>query len=102
MNGFSDVVLERPKDTPVSHDTFKAKYINQYLEDYVDSHVYNGKSIRDRIRLNSEVSSVEKLSNGWLLQVGGGTPQILRCTKLAVASGLTSLPNMPDFPRSND
>ena len=101
-NGFSDVPLELPKDTPNLHDTYPAKHMTRYLEEYVDSHVYNAKSLRDRIRLNSGVSSIEKLSNGWLLQVGGAKPHTIRCTKLAVAPGLTSIPNMPEFPRSND
>lgn len=102
MTSFSDVVLEVPREAPKLHDTFEAKYITQYLEDYVDSHVYNGTSIRSRIRLNAEVRSVEKINTGWILQVKGVVPLNLRCSKLAVASGLTSLPIMPIFPCSRD
>ena len=102
MTSFSDVALQVPKDAPKLYDTFEAKYVTQYLEDYVDSHVYNGSSLRSRIHLNAEVRAVEKVGNGWILQVGGAMPQSLRCIKLAVASGLTSSPNMPDFPRSHD
>lgn len=102
MTSFSDAVLEVPKEAPKLHDTFEAKYVTQYLEDYIDSHVYNGTSIRSRIRLNAEVCSVEKIRTGWILQVNGVVSLKLRCSKLAVASGLTSLPNLPNFPRSRD
>ena len=102
MTSFSDVALEIPKDAPKLYDTFESKYVTQYLEEYVDSHVYNGKSLRSRIRLNTEVRTVEKIGSGWILQVVGPVPQSLRCIKLAVASGLTSSPNMPSFPRSHD
>ena len=34
-----------------------------------------------------------------MLHVQGATPRTLRCCKLAIASGLTSIPIMPDFHR---
>lgn len=98
MTSFSDVALELPEDAPTLHDTFEAKYVTQYLEEYVGSHVYLGRPLRSRIWLNSEVRSVEKIGSGWELQVQGAEPQSLRCSKLVVASGLTSSPNMPKFP----
>lgn len=107
MTSFADVPLELPDHVPRIHDTFEAKYVSQYLEQYVDSHVYNGASLRSRIRVNADVRSVEKLSHdgGWLLHVDvdvddGTGSQSFHCTKLAVASGITSIPNMPSFPRS--
>jgi dimethylaniline monooxygenase (N-oxide forming) len=100
MTSFADVALELPDDAPRTHDTFEAKYVTQYLEEYVDRHVYNGASLRSRIRVNADVRSVEKHGDGWLLHVDGTEPQSLYCKKLAVASGTTSLPNMPTFPRS--
>ena len=102
MTSFSDVALEIPKDAPKLHDTFEAKYVTQYLEEYVDSHVYNGRPLRSRIQLNTEVRSVKKSGSGWILQVGGALPQSIHCVKLAVASGLTSSPVMPQLPRSHD
>jgi dimethylaniline monooxygenase (N-oxide forming) len=102
MTSFSDVALELPEDTPKLHDTFAAKYVTQYLEDYVDSHVYDGKPLRSRIWFNAEVHSVEKIGSGWTLQVHGAVSQSLRCSKLIVASGLTSSPNIPEFPRNSD
>ena len=102
MTSFSDVTLQIPEGAPSSYDTFEARHVTQYLEEYIDNHVYNGKPLRSRIRLNAEVSSVEKNSNGWILSVGGAMPYNIQCIKLAVASGLTSLPNMPKFFLSPD
>ena len=102
MTSFSDTALELPTDAPKLHDTFEAKYVTQYLEDYVDDHVYNGTSLRSRIRLNAEVRSVEKVNGAWILQIGGVMSTSIQCTKLAVASGLTSLPVLPKFPHSQD
>ena len=55
-----------------------------------------------RIWLKAQVRTVEKIGSCWTLQVDGAVPQFLRCTRLAVASGLTSSPNMPNFPHSDD
>lgn len=102
MTSFSDVALQLPNDAPKLHDTFESKYVTQYLEEYVDSHMYNGTPLRSRIRLNAEVRAVEKIRSGWILQLDGAVPQNYRCSKLAVASGLTSSPVMPNFSRGND
>ena len=102
MTSFSDVALELPEDAPKLYDTFGAKYVTQYLEEYVDSHIYNGIPLRSRIRLDTEVRMVTKIETGWRMEVSGNAPQSLKCTKLAVASGLTSLPNMPKFHHSHD
>ena len=102
MTSFSDVTLEVPKDAPKLHDTFEAKHVTQYLEVYVDSHIYDGRPLRSLIRLNAEVRRVRKFGSGWILQVDGDVPQSLRCMKLVVASGLTLSPILPNFPRSRD
>ncbi len=102
MTSFSDIALQVPKDAPKLHDTFEAKYVTQYLGEYVDAHVYNGTSLRSRIRLNAEVCSIKKIGSSWIMHVNGAVPQSVRCIKLAVASGLTSSPIMPKFPRSHD
>ena len=102
MTSFSDVALEPPENAPKLHDTFEAKYVTQYLEEYIDSHVYNSKPLRSRIQLNAEVRSIEKINSGWNLQIGGAAPGTFRCVKLAVACGLTSSPVMPKIPCSQD
>ena len=102
MTSFSDVALEVPKDAPKLYDTFEAKYVTQYLEEYVDSHVYKGSPLRSRVRLNSGIRSIEKSGGGWMLHVDGTAPQIFQCARLAVASGLTSSPVMPRLPSGHD
>ncbi|EED15453.1 dimethylaniline monooxygenase, putative [Talaromyces stipitatus ATCC 10500] len=102
MTSLADVALDIPDDAPRAYGTFEAKYVTKYLKEYVDSHVYNGESLRSRIRVNADVRSVEKHGDGWLLHIKGTEPQSWYCKKLAVASGLTSLPNMPTFPLSSD
>ena len=97
MTSFSDILLDLPKDAPRAHDTFPAKYMTEYLESYVENHVYQGKTLRDRIRLNTEVCSVEKQDGVWVLHIGRSSCQRIRSTKLAVAAGTTSLPIMPTF-----
>jgi dimethylaniline monooxygenase (N-oxide forming) len=100
MTSFADVALELPDDAPRLHDTFEAKYVTQYLEEYVDSHIYDGASLRSRIRTSTDVRLVEKHGDGWVLHFDGTESKSVYCKKLVVASGITSLPNMPTFPRS--
>ena len=99
---FADVPLTLPDDAPRLHDTFPARYVSQYLEDYVQNHVYSNRSLRDRIWLKTEVASVRRTSSGWELDLKDPMAQSIRCSKLAVASGLTSQPNLPEFPRHPD
>ena len=102
MTSFSDVALQVPKDAPNLFDTFEAKYVTQYLEEYVDSHVYNGSPLRSRIRLNSGIRGIEKSSGGWILHTDGPLPENFQSARLAVASGLTSSPVMPRLLSSLD
>lgn len=68
---FADVPLTLPEDAPRSYDTFPARYVSQYIEDYVQDHVYANRSLSDRIWLKTEVASVERISNGWKLDLEG-------------------------------
>lgn len=99
MTGFSDVPLTVPSDAPLFHDTFEAKYVTQYLEDYVDSHIYNGTSLRSRILFNHRVQKVEKVRDFWKIHAEGS--QVFSCPKLVVATGHTSVPNIPTIKGSD-
>ena len=91
--------MQLPDSAPKPYDTFEARYLTQYLEKYIDDHIYQDKPLRNRIWLNHEVVGIEKTGGGrWSLRIGRDACQTLECSKLAVASGLTSLPNMPTFP----
>ncbi|KAI9699155.1 MAG: hypothetical protein M1820_007234 [Bogoriella megaspora] len=97
MTAFSNKTLQSPKDAPVAYDTFEAKYLTSYLEEYLDSHLYQGRSLRDRIWLNAQVSSIEKRDTGWSLRFDDKNIPTVACSKLAVASGLTSVSIMDNF-----
>ena len=65
MSGFSDVPISLPPDAVTYHDIFGAKYVMSYLEEYVDSHIYSGKSPRDRIIFKVKVLKVDKTGRSW-------------------------------------
>ena len=99
MTSFSDVTLSIPKSAPRKWDTFEARYVTQYLEEYLDNHVYDGRTLRDRVWLDAEVHSVTKTDSRWTVQVHRAAPHTFRSAKLVVASGLTSIPIMPSIPQ---
>ena len=111
--GFSDVSLEAgiPESAPRYWDTFEAKHVTAYLEEYVSSHIYAGVSLRSRIRLGHQIVGVSKgtapgqSTAVWLLRVrfknedgSDGDARNITASKLVVASGLTSEPHMPELP----
>jgi len=81
-------------------DTFKAKYTTQYLEDYVDQQIFAGQSLRDRILFGFEVQNIKKIDGQWVISGTNSTDEAktYHASKLIVASGLTSVPNLPDLP----
>ena len=100
MVGFSDVPLTLPSDAPSYYGCVEAKYVNKYLEDYIDSHIYRGNSLRSRIYLRQRVEKVEKTSGLWTVSTRDSRndrQRQLRSFKVVIATGLTSRPNMPTF-----
>ncbi|KAH6663126.1 putative dimethylaniline monooxygenase, partial [Halenospora varia] len=96
---FSDQAMSRPPDEDVYLEFFKAKHTTKYLESYVDSHSYAGRTLRDRIRLSTEVFSLSKADGKWtVLTKESGLHHTFTTPKLVIASGLTSIPNMPSLP----
>lgn len=101
MAEFSDQPMPRPPDEDVYLEFFKAKHMTKYLDDYVDLHSYKGRTLRDRIKFSIEVQSLLKLDSGWAVVTKPGEDpkqHTFKTTKLIVASGLTSIPNMPSLP----
>ena len=92
--------MPRPPEEDIYYEFFKAKYTTKYLENYVDLQKHAGKTLRDRIKFGFEVTTVRKLDGEW--QVSGkevsGSRQAFQTSKLMIASGLTSVPKMPDLP----
>ena len=99
MVGFSDVPFAPPRDAPSYYGCFEAKYVNRYLEDYIDSHIYNGSSLRSRIIFGTRVENVEKTDDMWMVKAQGSRtgPWEFRSWKIVVATGLTSRPSIPTF-----
>ncbi|MCJ1246719.1 monooxygenase [Trapelia coarctata] len=98
---FSDIPMPRPPEEDLYHEFFKAKYTTEYLENYVDQQNYAGRTLRDRIRFGIEVQSIRKIDGAWVVSTkeeASGNPQTFHCSKLMVASGLTSVPYMPVLP----
>lgn len=93
--------MARPPKDDVYYDFFKAKYTTQYLEDYIDHHVYAGQSLRHRIRFDFEVQTIRKHDSAWVL-IGqyktNGEQTTIHTEKLVVASGLASTPSLPSLP----
>lgn len=89
------------------HDFFPARYVADYLECYVDSKVCAGRSLASRIHFHSEVETLRKVEQGWVLHIRGhqdgglGSAQFV-ARKVIDATGLTSNPNMPSIPGQDE
>ncbi|KAL2036379.1 hypothetical protein N7G274_010900 [Stereocaulon virgatum] len=95
---FSDLRMPRPPDEDLYYDFFKSKHTTEYLENYVDQHRFGGRSLRDRITFEFQVKSIKKQNAVWVVK---GDSATFHASKVIVASGLTSNPNMPNLPREN-
>ena len=103
MSGFSDTPLTLPSDAETYHDIFEFKYVTKYLESYVDEHVYNGQSLRDRICFGTRVSQIEKPDSFWTVSTrcNEKEEETFRSAKVIIATGHTTIPNMPVLPGQN-
>jgi dimethylaniline monooxygenase (N-oxide forming) len=93
--------MARPPEEDIYFEFFKAKHTTRYLETYVDHQKHAGKTLRDRIKFEIEVQSLLKMDSGWIVSAKrrvSGEMQVFRTVKLVIASGLTSIPNMPSLP----
>jgi len=96
MCGFSDLPLTTPPGGSDENDCPWAKHITEYLDAYIDKHVYDEKPLRDRFHLNATVTMVKKENNTWVVQFNQSSQKKqFHCHKLIVATGLTSIPNLP-------
>jgi dimethylaniline monooxygenase (N-oxide forming) len=84
-------------DTPMSASGVNEKkqvsgrMIHDYLQKYAEDH-----DLIRRIRFNTHVARVERSSRGWRLFFKDST-DIVDTEKLLVATGVTSIPNMPVY-----
>jgi dimethylaniline monooxygenase (N-oxide forming) len=93
--GFSDKPLGVPK-AELYYRHFPARYLTQYLEDYVDEHISDGATLRSRIQLGMRVERVSKVDGVWVVHTVNG--KCFTAGKLVDAIGLTSEPSIPDIP----
>lgn len=85
------------------HDFYKAEAMATYLRKYVQVHEYAGFTMNDRIHFGAEVISVEACLEGWrIFYTSNGNATNITSHKLIVATGSTSVPNMPDLPNQQD
>ena len=98
---FSDQRMTRPPEEDTYYDLFKAKHTTQYLERYIDDHIFSGRSLRERIRFGFEVQNIRKQDSKWEISGQDNTSEvktIISAAKLIVASGLASTPVLPRLP----
>ena len=97
--------MEMPPDGDTYYGFFKAKHTTKYLEQYVNQQNWAGKSLRERIMLATDVLSIFRSGDGWelLCQEKGQDVTFEMCTsKIIIASGMTSNPNVPSFAANSD
>ena len=99
LTGYPDVPFQIPEGSPTYHDLFEAKHLSKYLEDYVTDHEYDGHSLRDRFVFNCYANSIYKRGDVWTVKGRlNDQPVSYQARKVIVATGLSSLPNMPELP----
>ncbi|KAK8091771.1 hypothetical protein PG997_002132 [Apiospora hydei] len=97
---FSDMPMERPPTEDCMNDLFRAKYTTKYLEDYVNKMSHPEKTLRDRILFNTQVQSIRKVNGQWEITCLDGntrSQRSLSSSKLMMANGQSSVPNVPNF-----
>jgi cation diffusion facilitator CzcD-associated flavoprotein CzcO len=93
---FSDQPLEGVELKDQYHQYFRAWHFTRYLNQYLDNHVYEGKSLRDRLVLNARIEKLWKHEGQWHAQTVSGDQYA--APKVIDATGLTSVPNIPEIP----
>ena len=111
MAEFSDRPMAAPPEEDQYYGFFPGKYTAEYLESYVDDHVYAGHTIRDRILFNARVDSIErfqasdvgedeKATMQWTITYGND--KRIHAAKVIDATGMTSQPEIPALPGISD
>lgn len=93
--------MEQPPVEDCMNYLFRAKYTTKYLEDYVHSMSHAGQTLRDRIQFNTHVKSIRKVNDQWQLlcvDTIRKSQQSMFSSRLMMANGQSSVPNVPNFP----
>jgi dimethylaniline monooxygenase (N-oxide forming) len=109
MAEFSDQPLPPIPDLESYYGFFPAKHVTEYLESYVESHVYGGQPLSERIRLNNRVTHLVKRHETGLwhacicVQPQSDEDEMtmneytITAPKVIDATGLTSSPYIPNI-----
>ncbi|KAF2791442.1 hypothetical protein K505DRAFT_351300 [Melanomma pulvis-pyrius CBS 109.77] len=99
LSEFSDLPMKSPPEQDCRHGFYKAEYTTQYLEEYVSRVDETGRTLRERMSFGLDVQSIKEVGGRWriLCTDSHGDTEAYVAEKLMVASGLTSLPDMPDL-----
>ena len=101
MAEFSDLPMAISPGEPIQYCMMHAKCVTRYLENYMAVHTYSNSTLRDRFRSRVDVRSMERQDDGlWRVQavLADGSETTYHATKVVMATGLTSIPNIPELP----
>lgn len=93
--------MERPPAEDCMYDLFRARYTTKYLEDYVNTMSHSGQTLRDRIQFSTHVESIKKVQGQWrfvCVDTITKSQRTISSSRVMMANGQSSLPNMPAFP----
>jgi dimethylaniline monooxygenase (N-oxide forming) len=93
--------MEKPPEEDCMNDLFLAKYTTKYLEDYTKYQSHKGRTLHDRIQFNLDVQSIKKVNGKWHVRCISTKDEshiTMMSSKLMMANGQSSLPNIPSFP----
>jgi dimethylaniline monooxygenase (N-oxide forming) len=104
MCEFSGMPISIPPSGTDEYDCPDSIHVSEYLEIYLDKHIYDGKPLKDRFHLNSLITNVKKGDDGlWHVHfTQSGEEYEWTAKKLLVATGTTSLPQIPDLKGKDD
>lgn len=80
-----------PRQGATESELVTGNMIHDYLQKYAEDH-----DLLRRIRFDAPVQHAERCSLGWSLSFGNSTDTV-ETERLMVATGVTSIPNMPHF-----
>lgn len=82
-----------PAPEKVFHGLYAGEHVCEYLEAFAQSTKFAERSLKERVRFSSPVTSVKKREKMWEIQTDNGTK--IGCRKLIMATGVTSIPRLP-------
>lgn len=103
MSEFGDAPMKPPPEEDRIGDCYKAKYTMEYLENYAETKMHAGRSLKERIAFGMDVKSVEKVGGEWHVTCTDADEEtaLFKAERIMVAAGEYSKPNIPAFRQSN-